>query len=213
MSNRQAIFDKSRIHLALQCLLHALPVSVTVFILSLTFRRVYWSDTNNPHLNSQLAAFQFAAKFQEALVIASLSAVVVSILTVHLCGEGIPFGMVVASYQFAQLSNLWRRAFWAGLLHYQSNPKIFAGRIIPSVVVALATILAAIIGPATAVALIPTLGWWQMPDYPYHPYSKHHKYDCASSLLSYQKGRLFVASNCGQFYCSNIWRSGVHWGT
>lgn len=57
-------------------LLHAAPVFLTFAILSLSFSEVYFCDLGYPYLQSILNAFQYAAKFHELLINASLSAMV-----------------------------------------------------------------------------------------------------------------------------------------
>lgn len=159
----RAIINRSRQMLLFQVLLHAIPTSLTLFILSLSARGVYWSDVNNPNLNSQLEALQFAAKIQESFILASLAAVLVYVVTIQLCGDGAPLGLLVASYQFSSLSNLWGMPFWTAML---SSSRVQSRSLLPRaatvILLALVTLLATIMGPVVAVALIPKLGWWPM---------------------------------------------------
>ncbi len=56
--------------------LHVFPILISVGVLSLSFAEVYFCDLGFQGLNSILKGFQFAAKFHEILLAASLSAIV-----------------------------------------------------------------------------------------------------------------------------------------
>lgn len=56
-------------------LVHLLPVGVTIAILQLTFREIYWEDDTRYDARWQ-AVLQFPAKLHEILIVGSLSAIV-----------------------------------------------------------------------------------------------------------------------------------------
>ena len=94
-------------------------------------------------------------------IYASLSATVTSVVKLRLCNHGVPFGSLVASEQFTNIRTLWSKYFWAAIFSSTKAPRRspLARATLP-IVLGLATILAPIIGPATAIAILPKLGWW-----------------------------------------------------
>ena len=54
-----------------------IPISVTIVIISLNIRGIYWQDFGHPNQNSILQALQYAAKAHEIMIIASLANVIV----------------------------------------------------------------------------------------------------------------------------------------
>lgn len=139
--------------------LHLFPVSVTIAILSLTWRTVYWKDLGNPSVNTWLSAFQFAAKFHEIILIISLSTIVVHRVRDELIeGHGVALGLLTSGYRISSVEYLLSPEYWGASMQkwFQkwdlSLPlPLLAGT---------ATLLAAVVGPSSAVILIPQLGWW-----------------------------------------------------
>ena len=73
-----------------QSLIHLPPVAITLGILSLTFRSVFW-EAPGPNTNSALNALQFAAKVHESLIIVSLGAMAIYYIRCGLVGSrGVP---------------------------------------------------------------------------------------------------------------------------
>ncbi|MCJ1379418.1 hypothetical protein MMC17_002519 [Xylographa soralifera] len=145
----------------LQCCVHLLSLAVIVILLQLNFRGVYFSDTNSPFLSTKLEALQFAAKIQESLLYASLTAVVLSGLRLEVCNAGLSLGSLVSTYQFTQLGSLFSSAFWGGIFGRSKSSSL--RRFLFSIALGSAALLAALAGPLSAIAIIPTLGWWPVP--------------------------------------------------
>jgi len=145
-------------------LIHLLPVAVTGSILSLSLKHVYFCDLGYPNLNSVLNAFQFGAKFHEILIAASLSTIVLYRLRYALWkADGLPFGLLTAGYQLSSLSYLFTKQFWSGT----TMPSYVRGgaRTLPLMpLLGLSFGLTAVVGPASAITLIPRLYWWQVMD-------------------------------------------------
>lgn len=144
-------------------LLHAAPVFLTVAILLLSFRVVYLCDLGYPGLQSILNAFQYAAKFHELLINASLSAIVLHRARQEMALlHGLPFGLVSAGYQLSNLSYLLTPPFWAALRVRTAQPTVYQLPFVFLLVVIFG--LTAVVGPSSAIALIPKLDWWLVSD-------------------------------------------------
>ena len=157
--------DSCRWKALLRSIVHLLPVLVTVFVLGLSGLNVYWSDLGPAHQNMILQAWQFAAKGHEILIVASLSAIVLHRIRYELCAsEGVPLGFLTAGYQLSSISYLWSTEFWGGIL--TKPPSGLASWWPPlSILIAFAVSLAAVAGPSSAIAMIPRLDWWDVPDH------------------------------------------------
>lgn len=85
------------------------------------------------------------------LCVASLAAVIFQVLRHYLCEDGVPFGLLGAGLSFGQLSYLWSSAFCSSI-----RPVLFDRRRWPLfLLLVVACVLAATIGPALAVLLLP----------------------------------------------------------
>jgi len=147
---------KSRSSVVLHVLLHLAPIcgSLTLVILNVNEYFHEWPMSDN------LPALQFVAKLLEILIQASIAAVVLAYVRSKLLGGVPPFGSVVAPYQIADVSSLWSLEFW-GAITSSSTP--LNARILLGALVAFAIVLAALIGPSTAILLIPRPQrrlWW-----------------------------------------------------
>lgn len=143
--------------------LHAIPILLTFAILSLSFRRVYLCDLGYPGLQSILNAFQYAAKAHELLVNASLSAIVIHRTRQEMSLlNGLPFGLVSAGYQLTDLSYLLSHQFLAAVKLRTGIRKMHHLPFVLLLIVVFA--LSALVGPSSAIALIPKLAWWTIKD-------------------------------------------------
>ena len=158
------VIDSRRGKALLRSIVHLLPMLVTVFVLGLSVLKVYWTDLGVPHQNVILQAWQFAAKGHEILIVASLSAIVLHRVRYGLCAtEGIPLGFLAAGYQLSSISYLWSTEFRSGIS--TKTPSGPTSRWPPlTVLIVSAVALAAVAGPSSAIAMIPRLDWWDVPD-------------------------------------------------
>lgn len=107
---------QSRVTALLRLLIHALPLGVAIFEVSLNWKGRYVGA----HFNKQ-NYLQFVAKAHEILVQASLATIILSFTRYHIsAGKGMPFGAMLVALQFLQVSYLWSVEFGQ-----QSCPKSF----------------------------------------------------------------------------------------
>jgi hypothetical protein len=137
--------------------IHMITVAVTLLIIALNFREVYWSDIDHDFpgpwsQSTMLKAWQFAAKAHELILLASVSCIALGVMHLILFRGGVPFGLLDAGYQVGNAAGIllharfWRslRRSWFGLL------------------VLLCAFLSLVLGPSSAIAMIPELDWWSL---------------------------------------------------
>ncbi|KAF6814699.1 hypothetical protein CSOJ01_03922 [Colletotrichum sojae] len=158
-------------------IIHFIAVLFTAGIVQFTFRRLYWFDEDN--WESQWMAklkisqdvamngLQFVAKIHEIIIVASVSA-----MTMHFCrrmlvGDGIPFGFLSGAYQVSSAEWLFSKvSFWATMPRprkgerkgYVSSPR----RVLLGLGAACLCIYCNMVGPSSAIAIIPELRWWDV---------------------------------------------------
>lgn len=145
---KTAIF-KHRGAALLHIFLHAIPLagSLTLVVLNLKPRFI-----GNVQVNG-LTILQFAAKILEVSIQASIAAIVLALIRYYVLETSeLPFGGVVAPYRVADVSFLWSLEFWGCLTAPRLRLKT---RIIFCLVLPAAVILAALVGPSSAVLMIP----------------------------------------------------------
>lgn len=146
-------------------LVQVLPILVTIPVLYLCTYNVYWDDLGSPHQNVILQAWQFAAKGHEILIVASLSAIILHRIRYELCAsDGVPLGLVTAGYRLDSIAYLWGPEFWGSII---SRPISGRASQWPPLwfMIGAAVFLSAVAGPSSAIAMIPRLGWWDVPDH------------------------------------------------
>ena len=144
---------KNRLSSVLRALIHLIPICGAVTLIALNCHQLYVG----PYLNN-INLLQFAAKLHELTMQASLAAILFTYISYELAlGVGLPFGALFSSLQITQISYLWSLEFWGSI----SSTKIPIRRRLSLLVVILITILlAATVGPASALAMIPRLENW-----------------------------------------------------
>ncbi|KAK6358079.1 hypothetical protein TWF730_007434 [Orbilia blumenaviensis] len=150
-------------------LAHILPTLVTVTIIVLNAGNYYvggnLTGSRSSETDTLFSNFlQVAAKGQELLILASLSTMVADYVRYHACGGGVPFGALTAQFSFTTLTFIFSPEFWSLGWAFPSKPPRFScARFKHGLLLLLLfviTLAGAFIGPATAVTIIPTIGWF-----------------------------------------------------
>ena len=139
-----------------------IPISVTIVIISLNICGIYWQDYGHPNQNSILQALQYAAKAHEIMIIASLTNIIVYRIQHDLSSAtGLSFGFLTAGAEFDSPSFIFSKAFLGGTT--ASLPSKEGLRIFPlSMLLVLCFGLTLVVGPSSAVVMIPQLKWWDV---------------------------------------------------
>ncbi|KAK2766259.1 hypothetical protein FQN54_007776 [Arachnomyces sp. PD_36] len=137
------------------CLFHLATLGLSAGIIQLSFRGVYYSDPDSESLiNDRLKSLQFAAKLHEILMVGSLSAILLHFTKFCLIHSGLPLGLVGAPFRFVSLESL-ETLIRVGSL---DGFGFFAWSVL------FCTLLTVLLSPASAIAMVPALDWWDMHD-------------------------------------------------
>ena len=103
------------------------------------------------------------AKFHEILLTASLSAIVLQRIRNDIIHTtGIPLGFLSSGYQLNSFSYLFSKEFLGGLIKgFRTQQQSWLPLYI---LVPFCFVLTAVVGPASAIALLPKLNWWPVHD-------------------------------------------------
>ena len=144
---------KSRTQALMRALIHIVPVGVALWEITINWNTYYLGATARNQ-----AYYQFGAKMHEMTAQASLAAIVFSYVRYELSlGQGLPFGALFSGLQISQASYLWSMDFWGSI--YSTHLPV-RRRIGMALMIIGAIVLAAIVGPSSAILLIPRLEYW-----------------------------------------------------
>ena len=143
----------SRTTALIRALVHIVPISVAVWEIIINWNTYYLGAT----IRNQ-AYYQFGAKVHEMTAQASLAAIVFSYIRYEMSlGQGLPFGALFSGLQVSQASYLWSMEFWGSIC---SRHLPVRRRIGMFLIITVAIVLAATVGPSSAILLIPRLDYW-----------------------------------------------------
>ena len=145
---RKIIIYKSRAIAVVGVCVHVLPVVGALSIIILNCRTSFLVY----RFSSWYAILQFVAKFHEVLMQASIVAIFLGWLRIQsIKSAGIPYGALFAATQIRDISYLWSLEFWAVInASCKGWKKISFGFL-----VLLSVLLAASVGPSSAIAMLP----------------------------------------------------------
>lgn len=140
---------------------HILPIAITAVLLWLNHARIFWFPKTGPTptnliinitTDTIMNSLQLAAKLHEIFIIASLAAMTLKVFKRKLVGSGLPLGLVTGGYRVGDLGYLVSSPFLRNL-----DPSLLGG------LLAVSTIVANIVGPASAILMLPGLDWYSLP--------------------------------------------------
>ncbi|KAJ0160767.1 hypothetical protein CTA2_7378 [Colletotrichum tanaceti] len=144
-------------------IVHVPAVIVTIVVIIIGKMEIYWYPEIGPVIGSSYRldpeiisnVLQLAAKIHECLIVASLSSIALAMFRRRLITDGVRLGFLTGSYRVGDLGYLGRPAFWR-----QGLDVLEPWEILLSGFLVFSTLMSTIVGPASAVLIIPTLGWW-----------------------------------------------------
>ena len=154
----KAVLQKSFWIALSRCTVHIAPILVFVWVILLNYKTFYigpgfWDDGGEQDALA-LAMYQVAAKLQESLCIASLATVLLQALRHDLIdSDGVPLGLMGSSQYFGDPRSLLSVEFLGAARYSFTAWK----RCRLWLLVLLSSAIAAFIGPASAVLLLPRL--------------------------------------------------------
>ncbi|KAE9369263.1 hypothetical protein N431DRAFT_510776 [Stipitochalara longipes BDJ] len=146
-------------------LIHLLPIAATCVLFFLNFSNKFFELPGIPNQNARLNAIQFAAKLHEVSITLSLSAIILNHIQYQLLnGRGVPIGTLFAPFQISNLSSLYSPGLW--MTGYTNDSRLYP--FLHMIIIVISIVLASIVGPASAILMMPSLGYWNQPfNFPY----------------------------------------------
>ncbi|KKK20324.1 hypothetical protein P175DRAFT_0440547 [Aspergillus ochraceoroseus IBT 24754] len=147
-----------------QCVIHLVPMSASVIIMTVNIRRTYLSADLMSPVRSEtinLLFLQVAAKAHEIMIVASLSLVVLQFVRHELLfGDGLPLGFIGSGITFNNFEFFFKKEF-RGAMKYISLPGNKLRKVAFVSLIMIAGFVAALAGPASAVLLVPKDQDWE----------------------------------------------------
>ena len=144
---------QSRTIALMRAFIHVVPVGVAMWEIIINWNTYYLGAV----IRNQ-AYYQFGAKVHEMTAQASLAAIVFSYIRYEISlGNGLPFGALFSGLHVSQASYLWSMEFWGSIC---SKDLSVRRKIRMILIVTVAIFLAAVVGPSSAILLIPRLNYW-----------------------------------------------------
>lgn len=151
-SRRRLVFGPW--HGLLRSFVHLPALAMTSIIMWAHYTKAFWFDEGGvsgvSSANNILNALQILAKIYELAIVASLAHITVKIFKRALIGGGLPVSMLTGGYRVGDLFFLAGSHFRVGM----------RGALLLAWFLALSTVLAVLAGPASAILIIPELGWF-----------------------------------------------------
>ena len=133
-------------------LLHSLtllvPLAAAIALIVLNVKNVVTGNVTS----TTLTGLQFAAKFTEILIQASLADILLSVIRSQLLSTTVPLGALTAPYRTSDISFLWSAEFLGSLRSRSASVRYLT---LLWISIPLCIILAALVGPSSAVLMIP----------------------------------------------------------
>lgn len=137
--------------------IHLLSLATTGIVLSLSFEKKVFAGPDDPHLSSKLNAMQFVAAVHAIILTMSLSSIATWIACYGMCfGRDMPFGLLTTLYQLSSPEQIFSRAVWS---RKPSKSRIDPRQCGMRIGIIIAILLTALLGPSSAVLLVPQIGW------------------------------------------------------
>ncbi|GKT46358.1 uncharacterized protein ColSpa_06539 [Colletotrichum spaethianum] len=142
-------------------LVHIPALVSTAVILWISMEKWFWFPEDGPWdgISADVIGnvLQFAAKIHELLVVASLSAIAISMFRRRLVGRGVRLGFLTGGYRVGDINYLLSSPF-----RHQGLDGTVPWEIFLVTYLVFATVMSTVVGPASAVLLVPTLGWFPL---------------------------------------------------
>ncbi|KAL8651248.1 MAG: hypothetical protein Q9210_003366 [Variospora velana] len=147
--------------LLLANIVHLPAILISSTLLYLSFATTYGVDYSNPYSKTILNGLQFVSKFHEITITTSLTAIVLHRIHYSLMKQsGVPLGFLASAYQLGAFNYLVSAEFW-GAATAKFRYK-FSTWLPLWLLIAVSSVLASIVGPSSAILMIPRLDWWQL---------------------------------------------------
>ncbi|KAK8859633.1 hypothetical protein PGQ11_010367 [Apiospora arundinis] len=141
---------------------HFFPVTATVAVTYVGSTRWFWYPEQGPMvLGQQLThditsnLLQLLAKVHEIIIVFSMSAIALAMFRRRLVGDGVRLGFLTGGYRVGDLSYLISSPF-----RHQGMDSARPWEVLLCGFLVFATIMSTLVGPVSAVLLVPAIGWF-----------------------------------------------------
>jgi len=151
-------------HVRSGLILHSPAMVISVTLICLNNFGTFWFEmqrsvriTGSLEISTinVLHLLQLAAKAYEMLLVLSLSSIVLGVYRRMLVTTGLPLGLITAGYRAGSFMYLRTSALATGILAHRRF-------LLFGILVVFTTVLLVLAGPASAILMVPTPGWWSM---------------------------------------------------
>ena len=135
--------------------IHIIALVATAAVVVVNFVTVYGWDQGTLRISDSQVnnLLQFAAKLHELLIVGSLTSMVMHRIRKRLCSsKGLPFGLLSSGYQASSAEFLFSSSLWSA----------FSKDVWLVLTLAATIIFANVVGPSSAIVMIPRLDWWDV---------------------------------------------------
>lgn len=145
-------------------LIHIPALASTAVIIWISWEDWYWFPMEGPWPNLGFTAdvmnniLQLPAKIHELLIVASFSSIAIAMLRRRLIGGGVSLGFLTGGYRVGDILYLASKPF----RHSQDFKNPISWEFIIALFLVFATLMSTVVGPASAVLLVPTPGWFPL---------------------------------------------------
>lgn len=197
-TSQQSAIRESRLWTWRASLVHLFGLASTGLILYLSLSNSVFARTDDHSLSAKLNAMQFAAAVHAAILTLSLSFIMAALVCYEMCvKQGVPSGMIAAAHQLSSPEILFSRDFWTKQSSYK---KANIRQIWLRVALCAAIIMTALLGPSSAVLLVPQVGWSSVG----HPFANRDGFNSQGGPMP-----SFMAASYDILYPSHIDESWV----
>lgn len=147
---RKVALCQNRLAVFVHVLGLGLPIAIAIALLFVNIHGFYLGDISA----TTLTGIQFAAKFSELFVQASMANIALALIRLRLLHGELPLGGLVAPYRMNDVSYLWSLEFW-GLC--TSRGALKSRNLCLETLLAILIVLTALAGPSIAVLMLPRL--------------------------------------------------------
>ena len=147
------VIRQNRTIATLRSLVHVIPSGVALWLVVLNWNTYYVGSFTYDQVY-----YQLGAKIHEIMIQASLAIIIFAYVRHELLlGKGLPFGAIFSGLQINQISYLCSMEFWGSL---SSQSLSFSRKIGMVALIVICFVLAATVGPSSAILLIPRRDYW-----------------------------------------------------
>lgn len=142
------LFADCRVAL-LSTLLHVLPLAAVLTLIVINARSLFIGEVSA----TTITALQFCAKLLEVLAQASITTILLGLIRQQaIASDHLSLGDLLAPHRVTDVSYLWSLDFWGAFTAKRMHNTKRAAILLATVI---AVILAALVGPSSAIAMIP----------------------------------------------------------